>query len=145
MLSKLQCKLCLKTSALNLSLTCCDLLVCLMYCVVCVTDWWRGSQTAGAEGSVRRRWWKTSICPQNSKGRSKVLLYPNKLMDLLCTQVTVEIKEKKLGTKMWLVLSYNLYIYICIYLIWIRKISGVMQTVRLVVTQLFLVWRDQRG
>lgn len=40
-----------------------------------VADRWRGSQTAGAEGSVRRRWWKTSVCPQDGKGKATELLY----------------------------------------------------------------------
>lgn len=41
---------------------------------VCVTDWWRGCQTAAAEGSDRRRWWQTSVCPQDGKGKTTVLL-----------------------------------------------------------------------
>lgn len=38
-------------------------------CVVHLTDWWRGRQAAAAEGPVGRRWWQTSVCPQNGKGK----------------------------------------------------------------------------
>lgn len=47
---------------------------------VCVPDWGRGSQTLGAEGTVRRRWWQTSVCPQNTEGKPTVLPYENTLM-----------------------------------------------------------------
>lgn len=51
---------------------------------VCILDWRRGSQTAAAEGSVRG-WWKTAICPQNSKGKTSGLLCKH---DVICIWIS---------------------------------------------------------
>lgn len=61
-----------------------------------IADWWRGSQTSGAEGSVRRRWWKTSVCPQDSKGKSTMLMSLQSIRTAVCVSANEGCPEESL-------------------------------------------------